>query len=534
MQSGIHPLLFRLIFLLIFCQYLHAQVWQPDLEYGFYKNPIIWADYSDPDVIRVGEDFYMTASSFNCVPALPILHSNDLVNWEIVNHAVKRFPDSYFDIPQHGNGVWAPSIRFHDGWFYIYWGDPDRGIYMVRTQDPCGDWSAPILVKKAYGNIDPCPLWDDDGRVYLVHAFANSRAGVSHVLQLQELSPDRSSVTNKRDIIIHGLPDNPTLEGPKIYKRNGFYYIFAPAGGVANGWQMVYRAKDIWGPYEGRKVLAQGKTAINGPHQGGWVELENGENWFVHFQELLPYGRIVHLQPVKWIDGWPVIGSDADGDGTGEPVQEFKKPDTETFSGIKMPQTSDEFNGDHYNLAWQWQANYFEHWYSITENKGFLRLKVQYHHDAASLWMVQNILAQKLPGPEFTVTTKMDGSNLKQNEKAGLVMMGLDYAALTLSPVNDGFELKLVVNKNAHKGYSEEVKNKALLSTGIVFLRSVFSSNGTCQFAYGIDGEGYTNIGEPFHVREGRWIGAKVGIFAVSTQETGLKGYADFDWFRID
>jgi beta-xylosidase len=534
MQSIIRPSFFLIILLLILSKYVQTQVWQPDLENGFYKNPIIWADYSDPDVIRVGEDFYLTASSFNCVPALPILHSTDLVNWEIINHAVKRFPDPYFNIPQHGNGVWAPSIRFHNGWFYIYWGDPDRGIYMVRTQDPYGDWSAPVLVKKAYGNIDPCPLWDDDGKVYLVHAFANSRAGVSHVLQLQELSSDGSSVTNNRDIIIHGLPDNPTLEGPKIYKRNGFYYIFAPAGGVTNGWQMVYRAKNIWGPYEGRKVLAQGNTAVNGPHQGGWVELENGESWFVHFQELQPYGRVVHLQPVMWIDDWPVIGNDADGDGIGEPVMQFKKPDTKVFSGIKVLQTSDEFNRDHYNLACQWQANYFEHWYSLTEREGWLRLIAQYHYSPASLWMVPNILAQKLPGPKFTVITKVDGTNLKKEEKAGLVMMGLDYAALTISPVSDGFELKFAVCKNAHEGYSEEVKDKASLSTGIVFLRTVFSVDGTCQFAYGTDGKNYTDIGDSFQVREGRWIGAKVGIFAFSTQETGLKGFADFDWFRIE
>ena len=152
------------ILVLLCVQNFYAQKWIPDLSNGFYKNPVIWADYSDPDVIRTGNDFYMTASSFNCVPALPVLHSTDLVNWELINHAVKRFPDSYYDIVQHGNGVWAPSLRFHDGWYYIYWGDPDRGIYMVRAQDPYGDWSAPVLVKKAAGNIDPCPLWDDDPR----------------------------------------------------------------------------------------------------------------------------------------------------------------------------------------------------------------------------------------------------------------------------------------------------------------------------------------------------------------------------------
>ena len=372
---------------LTFLPPVQAQVWQPDCGNGFYRNPVIWADYSDPDVIRVGNDFYMTASSFHCVPALPILHSGDLVNWKIVNHAVKRFPDPRFYTPQHGSGVWTPSIRFHDGWFYIYWGDPDRGIYMVRAKDPRKDWSAPVLVKKAFGNIDPCPLWDDDGKIYLVHAFANSRAGISHVLQLQELAPDGSSVTNNRNIIISGLPENHTLEGPKLYKHKGWYYIFAPAGGVAAGWQMVYRAKDIWGPYEGRRVLARGTTGVNGPHQGAWVELQNGQHWFVHFQEFQPFGRIVHLQPVTWTDDWPVMGNDQDGDGTGEPLAGFSKPETGSVSPVTVPQASDEFNEPVYNLAWQWQANYLDHWYSLSEKKGHLRLYAQYHQTPASLWM---------------------------------------------------------------------------------------------------------------------------------------------------
>jgi len=139
--------------------------WIPDLENGNYKNPIIYADYSDPDIIKVGDEFFMTASSFNCVPALPILHSKDLVNWEIINYAIKRLPDKAFDLPQHGCGVWAPSIRYHDGYFYIFHGDPDRGIYMVRTNDIYGEWEPPVLKKEAKGWIDPCPLWDDDGSI---------------------------------------------------------------------------------------------------------------------------------------------------------------------------------------------------------------------------------------------------------------------------------------------------------------------------------------------------------------------------------
>jgi beta-xylosidase len=526
----------KLIFILIviYSHQLFAQQWIPDLGDGRYKNPVIWADYSDPDVIRVGDDFYMTASSFNCVPALPILHSTDLVNWEIINYAVKRFPDPYFDAVQHGNGVWAPSIRLHNGWFYIYWGDPDRGVNMVRTQDPYGEWSAPVLVKKAAGNIDPCPLWDDDGKVYLVHAFANSRAGVSNILQVQELSEDGSSAGSNRMVVYNGSPDHRTTEGPKFYKRNGYYYIFAPAGGVAEGYQMVLRSKNPFGPYEARTVLVQGNTSINGPHQGGWVELENGENWFIHFQEKQPYGRIVHLQPVRWADDWPVMGSDTDNDGTGEPVSEYQKPAVNKPSNRKIPQTSDEFNGQKFGLAWQWQANDYPYWYSLTANPGYLRLYAQYNPDSHSLWKVPGLLLQKFPSPEFTVTAKINTAGLKNSEQAGLLVMGLDYASLTLTPARKGYEIKLSTCRNAHTGSDEQVNEARFVNASDLFLRVRISNTGKCLFSYSEDETVFKNIGEIFQAREGRWIGAKVGIFAVSPHETGLKGFVDFDWFRIE
>ncbi|MBP6760077.1 MAG: glycoside hydrolase 43 family protein, partial [Flavobacterium sp.] len=305
-----------------------SQVWVADNGDGTYKNPIINADYSDPDAIRVGDDYYMTSSSFNCIPGLPILHSKDMVNWELVNYALKKQPPfDVYDKPGHGNGVWAPSIRFHNEEFYIYYPDPDYGIYMIKTKDPKGDWSEPIMVKEGKGLIDPCPLWDDDGKAYLAYAYAGSRAGFKSLLAICSLNPEGTLANNNDDvIIIDGHDGEATIEGPKLYKRNGYYYVFAPAGGVPTGWQTVLRSKSIWGPYEKRKVLDQGKSKVNGPHQGAWVQTQTGEDWFFHFQDKFAYGRVVHLQPMKWINDWPVIGTDKDGDGTGEPVATYKKP----------------------------------------------------------------------------------------------------------------------------------------------------------------------------------------------------------------
>jgi beta-xylosidase len=280
-----------------------SKVWVADNGDGTYKNPVLHADYSDPDVVRVGDDFYLAASSFNAAPGLPILHSKDLVNWELLAYALKEQPPAdVYSKPQHGKGVWAPAIRYHNGQLYIYYADPDYGIYMVKARNAAGPWSPPLLVKAAKGWIDPCPLWDDDGSAYLVNAMAASRSGIKSILVVSRMSADGTRLLDDGILVFDGHDKNPTIEGPKFYKRNGYYYIFAPAGGVETGWQLALRSRNVYGPYEPRVVLAQGKTQINGPHQGGWVETLPGQPWFIHFQDKGAYGRVVHLQPVRWID----------------------------------------------------------------------------------------------------------------------------------------------------------------------------------------------------------------------------------------
>ena len=282
----------------------HSQVWNPDNGNGTYTNPVIYADYSDPDVVAVGNDYYLTASSFNCIPGLPILHSKDLVNWEIIGYALQeQEPKELFDKPQHGKGVWAPAIRYHNGEFYIYWGDPDHGIFMVKTKDPRGIWEKPVCVLAGKGMIDTCPLWDEDGRCYLVNGWAGSRAGFNSVLTIRELSADGTKVIGKPRIVFDGGQKNHTTEGPKFYKRDGYYWIMCPAGGVQMGWQLAMRSKNVYGPYEAKMVMAQGKTKINGPHQGAWVHTSQGEDWFLHFNDKYAYGRVIFLQPVNWKTG---------------------------------------------------------------------------------------------------------------------------------------------------------------------------------------------------------------------------------------
>ena len=223
-----------------------------------YTNPILYADYSDPDVIRVNDDYFMIASSFCNTPAVPLLHSKDLVNWKVVNYLMDNLPFNYYDVPRHGLGVWAPALRFHEGIYYAFIPFPDEGILMCKTTDPFGKWDDPVIVKRACGWIDPCPFFDDDGSVYMVNGFARSRWGFKSILGLSKLSPDCTKVLDDGELIFDGRKTQPTIEGPKLYKRNGYYYIFAPAGGVKVGWQTVLRSKNIYGPYEEKIVMAQG------------------------------------------------------------------------------------------------------------------------------------------------------------------------------------------------------------------------------------------------------------------------------------
>ncbi|MGA3163047.1 MAG: glycoside hydrolase 43 family protein [Verrucomicrobiota bacterium] len=508
--------------------------WIPDQKDGTFYNPIIYADYSDPDVIRHGDDFYLTASSFNCTPGLPILHSKDLVNWTIINHAVKNLPHPRYAEVQHGCGVWAPAIRFHNGKFWIFFPMPDEGIYVTTADDPADRWSEPHLVQEGKGLIDPCPFWDDDGKAYLVHAYAGSRAGIKHILRVRPMASDGSRLLGEGEIVFHDPERHPTLEGPKFLKKDGRYYILAPAGGVQTGWQVVLRSRNIFGSYEDKIVLEQGNTSINGPHQGALIDLPNGEWWFLHFQDAGAYGRIVHLQPVNWKDGWPFMGRDLDGNGIGEPVLHCQKPAIGHGSSVAIPQTSDEFDSPTLGLQWQWHANFSEKWFSLPARKNRLRLfSVPMPAKAANFWPVPNLLLQKLPALKFTATTELDFSRLAVGGKAGLIVMGMDYSYLAVERTAANFRLIKATCKEASKGDAEVVEAETKWAGDSIFLRVEVDEGALCHFSFSRDGEKFSAMGKNFTAREGIWIGAKVGLFCLSTDAEKKSGHADFARFRF-
>ncbi len=524
---------------------LPPPAWVPDLGNGSYRNPVLNADYSDPDAIRVGDDYYLVASSFLAAPALPLLHSRDLVNWTLIGHALPaQVPHEHFSRARHGQGVWAPALRHHDGKFWIYYPDPDFGLYVITAPKPEGPWSAPVMVKEGKGLIDPCPFWDDDGRLYLIHGWAKSRAGIGNQLTLHELSADGTRPLDGGAVIIDAnqLPGWRTLEGPKLYKRNGYYYVFAPAGGVKQGYQAVFRSRSLQGPYENRIVLDQGGTPINGPHQGAWVDTPGGEDWFLHFQDRDAFGRVVHLQPMAWRDGWPVMGSDPDGDGKGEPVLTHRKPAVGQGSPLAVPATSDAFSAPRLGLQWQWNANPRPDWHSLSARPGFLRLRCiaapATRNDGSpatdSLYDAPHFLLQKFPAPAFTVITALDTLFGPPESFAGLAVFGFDYAVLGVRHEGDGQRLSLLVGTKADApGARHSTEASVRLPKGPVFLRVTVNEQGFCQFSWSSDNRAFTPIGKPFLAREDRWIGAKVGLIATTSPKLSRQSHADFDWFHV-
>ena len=521
-----------------------SKVWVADNGNGTYKNPIIHADYSDPDAIRVGDDYYMISSSFNHVPGLPILHSTDLVNWKLIGHALNKLvPEKHFSKVQHGSGVWAPSIRYHKGEFYIYYPDPDFGIYLIKTKNINGPWSEPILVDKGKGLIDPCPLWDDDaspntqgkkGKVYLVHAYAGSRAGIKSIIVVKQMNAEGTKIMGDAVMVYDGHANDPTIEGPKFYKRNGFYYIFAPAGGVSTGWQIVLRSKNIYGPYERKLVMDQGTTTINGPHQGAWINTKTGEDWFLHFQDKEAYGRVVHLQPMKWKNDWPVIGIDKESANKGEPVLINKKPNIGKTFPVNTPAESDEFNAPKLGLQWQWQANPQSAW-AFPTGSGSLRMFSVYKNDSIkSAWDYPNILAQKFPAEEFLTTVKLDFNPRHVNEQFGLIVHGSDYAFISLQKRKEGNFITYNQCIRADKGSTDSETIIKQLNGSTIYLRVKIISGAVCEFSFSEDGKLFNAIGNSFTAKPGKWVGAKVGMFFNRTNITNDAGYADVDWFRID
>ncbi|MBZ4014769.1 glycoside hydrolase family 43 protein [Streptomyces purpurogeneiscleroticus] len=507
----------------------HAAWLSADRGDGTYRNPVLAADWSDPDLVCVGDDYYLTASSFGRVPGLPLLHSRDLVNWTLIGHALDRLePAAAFAAPRHDCGVWAPSIRHHDGRLWIFWGDPDHGIYQVNAENAGGPWTRPHLLKAGKGLIDPCPLWDaETGEAYLVHAWAKSRSGIKNRLTGHRMRTDATGLLDDGTTLVDAdrIPGWFTLEGPKLYRHNGWYWIFAPAGGVATGWQGAFRSRGFFGPYEERVVLAQGDTDVNGPHQGGWVRTPAGEDWFLHFQERGAYGRLVHLQPMRWdAEDWPVMGAG------GTPVRVHRKPALPPQPPA-APATDDDFPGGRFGRQWQWTANPADGWAPPHGGDG-LRLTCVRTPDAHDLRRLPNILTQRLPARPATAEVELRLESTEPGAKAGLAVLGDAFGWIGLERAADGTVRLVHRFAEAVAEGERDAAHPRHAPDGRARLRITVGPGARCRFAADT-GDGWTPCGQVFAATPWRWVGALLGLFATAPTAASRPGAALFTHFRV-
>lgn len=497
---------------------------------GCYHNPILPMDLSDPDVIRVGEDYYLVASSFTYLPGVPLLHSRDMIHWEQLSWCVKQLPFDRYDLPAHGCGTWAPAIRYHNETFYVFIPLPDEGIFVTTAKDPHGPWSELHCIKKACGWIDPCPFWDDDGNAYMAHAFARSRCGIKHRIDVCRMAPDASCLLDEGTMVYCNEQLHPTLEGPKMDKRDGWYYIFAPAGGVGSGWQVVLRSRNPLGPYEEKIVLHQGDTQVNGPHQGAWVTTSDGKDWFFHFQDCGVYGRVLHLQPMCWIDGWPFIGQEQNADGIGEPVKQWSLPlpKAAKLSGLEA---TDHFAKNKLGIQWQWQANPQKEWYRV--DNGLTLYMPQCARGQSLLWYMPNVLTQLPQAWEFTMRTTVVLDGRESGDEAGIAVIGHDYSALSLQKTSNGHRLILyrghVIQRTAEGVAEESIEAAIPLDTNTATLELRFKQGGKVQYAWALPGKTVTPIGGEYPAEKSTWSGAKPALFARNQFNCKTDGSALFD-----
>jgi len=474
-----------------------------DMGDGTYRNPVLFADYSDPDCIRVGDDYYMVCSEFHFM-GMPLLHSRDLVNWTLINRIYDRFlPGTAYDsMEMYGKGSWAPALRYRDGVFYVFFCTPTEGLFMCRASDPRGKWSEPLCVSSSPGWEDPCPFWAADGKAYL----GRSRVGAG-VIILHRMSPDGTRLLDDGTEIYKG----PVAEGTKLYCRNGYCYLVIPEGGVTSGWETALRSRGIYGPYERRVILKQGKTWVNGPHQGALVDTPGGELWFLHFSSTGAAGRVVHLQPARWEDDWPVICG---------PVTRHAKPALPACP-ISAPQTSDDFKSGRLGLQWQWNHNPVDKNWSLTERPGRLRLKsVPVEGNALK---VPNILTQRLMGACGLIRVRLSVESMSPGQSAGLMLFGRRTFSFGVLKAKDG--LRVIAGRDNEPGeaVSEAINFEEItLQISMQYFTEVHA-------AYSLNGEDYIEaaLGE---LSAGVWKGCRIGLY--TRDGCGAADFADFEYLH--
>lgn len=467
------------------------------------------ADYSDPDVIRVRDKYYMIASDFHFL-GMQVLESSDMINWKLISQIYHHFDFPGWDNnQQYAGGSWAPSIRYHDNKFWVFFCTPKEGLFMSNAVNPSGPWSPLHLVKKVEKWEDPCPFWDEDGQAYL----GRSRHGAGPII-IHKMSADGTRLLDEGMTVYTG----PVAEGTKIFKKDGYYYLSIPEGGVGTGWQTILRSKNIYGPYEKKVVLEQGSTTINGPHQGAIVDTPDDQWAFFHFQHHHALGRVVHLQPMHWENDWPVIGVDFDRNGIGEPVYVCQKPiESKT---IFAPQTDDDFSTPNLSLQWQFNHNPTDHAWSLSAHPGSLTLKAL---KSSTFRLARNTLTQKIMGNISEATIAMDFTEIADGQRCGLACMG---------KINNVLGIKMEKGQKYLYTSNDTTEISTTFPNGNqIYLRvSIDMTNQKFQYFYSTDNIRFIPYGTSFFIPFGFWKGARIALYCYNKEQEA--GTASFQWFK--
>ena len=472
---------------------------------GTYINPILNADYSDPDVIRVRDKYYMIASDFHFL-GMQVLESSDMINWKLISQIYHHFDFPGWDNnQQYAGGSWAPSIRYHDNKFWVFFCTPKEGLFMSNAVNRSGRWSPYHLGKNVVNWEVPCPFWDEDGQAYL----GRSRHGAGPII-IHKMSADGTRLLDEGMTVYTG----PVAEGTKIFKKDGYYYLSIPEGGVGTGWQTILRSKNIYGPYEKKVVLEQGRTTIN----GAIVDTPDDQWAFFHFQHHHALGRVVHLQPMHWENDWPVIGVDFDRNGIGEPVYVCQKPiESKT---IFAPQTDDDFSTPNLSLQWQFNHNPTDHAWSLSAHPGSLTLKAL---KSSTFRLARNTLTQKIMGNISEATIAMDFTEIADGQRCGLACMG---------KINNVLGIKMEKGQKYLYTSNDTTEISTTFPNGNqIYLRvSIDMTNQKFQYFYSTDNIRFIPYGTSFFIPFGFWKGARIALYCYNKEQEA--GTASFQWFK--
>lgn len=498
---------------------------------GTFSNPVIWADVPDPDVIRVGDDFYMVSTTMHLVPGAPVMHSKDLVNWEVISYLYDRLDGKpAYDLKEstmYGRGQWATSLRYHNGTYYAYFSPNDTPYkgYVYTTSNPRKGWK---LLSRIPHFHDASLFFDDDGKAYVFYGTG----------QLRELKPDLSGVMPggvKMKVFERDEEENALLEGSRVIKHEGKYYLLMiswPKGGKRR--QVCYRADKITGPYEKKVILEDAFDDFPYVAQGTIIDDGKG-NWYgVIFQDRNGVGRVLTLMPCRWIDGWPMLG-----DENGHVPATMRKP-VQGYAAKGLV-VSDDFKDKKLKLNWQWNHNPMNDCWSLKERKGYLRLKTGRIVD--NLFVAPNTLTQRMEGPKCSGVVCMDLSGMKDGDVAGLSAFNSDAGILAVTCKGNQKFLTMKtesvtlddINKAVISIDCNEVQ-KVELTSDVIYLRldGDFSlNNDIASFYYSYDNKNWKKIGTDFKMifdYRRFFMGTKFALFNYATKTLG--GFVDIDSFE--